>query len=58
MPRKHYRAVQKQIEQAPSKGIFIPNKQKPRLYILAAAIGAVIFLKGLLLGYLAGRGND
>lgn len=55
MARKHYRAVKKQIEHTPSRGIFISNKQKPRLIMLGVSLLILIFLKGLLLGFIAGK---
>jgi len=53
--RKHYRAVKKQIEQSPAKGIFIPNKQKPKIIIIGICLLLLAFLKGLLFGYICGK---
>lgn len=55
MARKHYRAVKKQIDHSPAKGIFIPNKQKPKLILLGAGLLILAFLKGLLLGFISGK---
>lgn len=55
MARRHYRVVKKEIEQSPAKGIFIPNKAKPKLAAIGISIMIFVFLKGLLLGYLAGK---
>lgn len=55
--KKHYRAVQKQIEMSPKKGIFIPKKKKNMFIGIGIAIVLVVFIKGLLCGYILGR-ND
>lgn len=55
--KKHYRAVQKRIEKSPGKGIFIPKKKKNMVICISAAILVVVFIKGLLCGYILGR-ND
>ncbi len=55
--KKHYRAVQKQIENSPSKSILIPKKNKNKLIGIGVCILILAFLKGMLIGYLCGR-ND
>ncbi len=55
MARKHYRAVRKRVEHSPAKGIFIPNKQKPKLILLGISLLLLAFLKGLLLGFISGK---
>jgi len=55
--KKHYRAVKKQIEMSPKKGIFIPKKKKNLAIGIGAAILLVVFIKGILFGYILGR-ND
>ncbi len=55
--KKHYRAVQKQLEMSPKKGIFIPKKKKNLLICISVAVVLVAFIKGLLCGYILGR-ND
>lgn len=57
MSRKHYRAVQKKVEQSPANGIFVPNKQKNKLICLGVGIIVLSFLKGLLFGYIVGKEN-
>lgn len=54
---KHYRAVQREVEQSPSKGIFIPNKQKNKVMLIGVGILVLAFLKGFLFGYILTR-ND
>lgn len=53
--KKHYRAVKKQIETSPQKGIFIPKKKKNTLICVGVGILIVTFLKGLLFGYILGK---
>lgn len=55
MARKHYRAVQKKVEQSPANGIFIPNKEKNKIFIIAICILILAFLKGMFLGYLVSK---
>lgn len=55
MARKHYRAVKKQVEHSPAKGMFISNKQKPKLILLGVSLLLLAFLKGLLLGFISGK---
>lgn len=57
MAKKHYRVGKKQVEINYPKGTFIPNAEKPKLYTLGFVILMLIFLKGILLGYIFGR-ND
>lgn len=52
-PVRHYRVAEKQVQQNPYKGTFIPNKDKARLGIFAAGIGALLFILGLLIGAVA-----
>lgn len=52
---KHYRAVQREVEQSPSKGIFIPNKQKNKVILISVGILILAFLKGFLFGYISSR---
>lgn len=55
--KKHYRAVQRQIETSPKKGIFIPKKKKSLFIFVSVAVLLVAFIKGLLCGYILGK-ND
>ncbi len=55
--KKHYRAVKKQIEMSPKKGIFIPKKKKSLVIGISIAVVLVVFIKGVLCGYILGR-ND
>lgn len=55
MAKKHYRTARKKVEQAPSKGTFVQNKDKKKYLAIAVGIMIFVFLKGLLLGFLAGR---
>lgn len=57
--KKHYRAVQKRMEQSPQKGkgIFIPKKKKNIAIAVGVAIMSIAFLKGLLFGYILGKKN-
>lgn len=55
MAKKHYRASRRQLEVTSPKGTFIPNNQKSKLITLSCIIVGLIFIKGLLLGYLMGR---
>ncbi len=53
--KKHYRAVQKQIEMSPKNGIFIPKKKKNLLICVSVAVVVLAFIKGLLVGYILGK---
>ena len=53
--KKHYRAAKKQIEQQPLNGIFIPNRDKSKLVIIAAATAFTLFVMGALIGFIAGK---
>ena len=55
MAKKHYRAFKKQLEVTSPKGTFIPNNQKSKLITISCVIVGLIFIKGLLLGYIFGR---
>jgi len=55
--KKHYRAVQKQIEMSPRNGIVIPKKKKNLVIGISVAVIVLAFIKGLLCGYILGR-ND
>lgn len=55
MAKKHYRAFKKQLEVTSPKGTFIPNHQKSKLITLSCIIVALLFIKGILLGYIIGR---
>lgn len=55
MAKKHYRAFKKQLEVTSPKGTFIPNNQKSKLITISCVIVGLIFIKGLLLGYILGR---
>ena len=46
-PTRHYRVAEKQVQQNPYKGTFIPNSDKTKLGIFAAG--------GLLIGAVANR---
>ena len=54
-PTRHYRVVEKQVQQNPYKGTFIPNSDKTKLGIFAAGVGALLFVLGLLIGAVANR---
>lgn len=53
--RKHYRVAKKEAETAPNKGIFISNEHKKKGLIILSVFIAVVFVKGFLFGYIAGR---
>lgn len=55
MAKKHYRAFKKQLEVTSPKGTFIPNNQKSKLITISCVIVGLMFIKGLLLGYILGR---
>lgn len=55
MARKHYRAAKKQVEHKHEKGVFIPDKYKTKLIFAGVGLVILIFLKGLLVGYISGR---
>lgn len=57
MAKKHYRAARKQVEANFPKGTFISNNDKQKLCLLGFGVLLLVFLKGLLLGYITGR-ND
>ena len=52
-PTRHYRVAEKQVQQNPYKGTFIPNGDKTKLGIFAA--GVLLFVLGLLIGAVANR---
>lgn len=43
-PTRHYRVAEKQVQQNPYKGTFIPNSDKTKLGIFAAGVGALLFV--------------
>ena len=51
----YYRVAEKQVQQNPYKGTFIPNGDKTKLGIFAAGVGALLFVLGLLIGAVANR---
>ena len=53
--KKHYRAVQKQIEMSPKNVIFIHKKKKNLLICVSVAVLVLSFIKGLLVGYILGK---
>ncbi len=55
MAKKHYRAFKKQLELTSPKGTFVTNDQKSKLMILSVVFLALIFVKGLFLGYILGK---
>ncbi len=55
MAKKHYRAFKKQLELTSPKGTFITNNQKSKLMILSVIFLALVFVKGLFLGYILGK---
>lgn len=55
MAKKHYRAFKKQLEVTSPKGTFIPNNQKCKILTVAGIIIGLLFLKGILIGYLIGN---
>lgn len=55
--RRHYRAAKKEIDQNPTKGVFIPNKDKTKVAAAAGIAGGIVFVMGLLIGLVAGS-ND
>ena len=57
MARKHYRAMKKQVQQTPGKGtgIFIPKKKKNQFFGAIALFSALLFVHGILIGYIVGK---
>ncbi|NLJ88308.1 MAG: hypothetical protein GX327_05930 [Epulopiscium sp.] len=53
--QRHYRVAQKEIEQAPNKGVFIENDKKQLYTIFAGVILVFTFIQGLVIGYFIGR---
>lgn len=53
--KRHYRVAQKQVEQAPSKGVFIANEKKNQYILFAIGMFLIIFIKGFIIGYLVAR---
>ncbi len=47
---KHYRVAQKEVEQR--SGLFIPEENKPEVFIIAIAVVLLAFIKGLIIGSL------
>lgn len=52
---RHYRVAQKEVEQSPSKGIFIENDKKQQYIIFAVVMFVFTFIQGLIIGYFASR---
>ncbi len=56
--RRHYRVAQEETQKITQKGLFIPENKKSKLIVIGIAILFVIFLKGMLFGYIAGKDID
>ncbi|NLM12570.1 MAG: hypothetical protein GX209_02330 [Epulopiscium sp.] len=53
--KRHYRVAQKEIEQSPSRGIFIANDKKQTYILFAIGIFIFTFIQGFILGYFVSR---
>lgn len=53
--RRHYRVAEREAEQNPSRGIFVPNKKRPKFMVIAAIALAVAFINGLITGLLISK---
>ncbi len=54
-PTKHYRAAEQEARAHSLNGVFVPDEEKPKLAVCAAALSVLVFLLGLLVGAAAGR---
>ncbi len=57
---RHYRAAKREVEYKPaaSKGVFIRNDLKSKLAMGALLAGVILFIKGLIIGYLFAQRED
>lgn len=58
MARKHYRAFKKEVEANSTKGTFIPNSQKSRLFGISSIFVGLTFIVGTLIGFILGKKDD
>ncbi|MCL2873635.1 MAG: hypothetical protein FWE29_01735 [Defluviitaleaceae bacterium] len=53
--RRHYRVAQRESQQNPARGIFIPNKKKKKIFSVAALFLVGAFIDGIILGCLISK---
>lgn len=53
--KRHYRVAQKEVAQAPSKGIFIAKDKKQQYLLFAVGMFLFIFIQGFVIGYFTSR---
>ena len=56
--RRHYRVAQREAQHKPARGIFISNKKKSKVAVIASVILAAAFIKGILIGCLITKWNS
>ncbi len=54
-PTKHYRAAEQEAKAHSLNGVFVPDADKPKLAVCAAAVSVLVFLLGLLIGAVSSR---
>ena len=53
--RRHYRVAQRETQQKPARGIFIPNKKKAKIAVIAALILIGAFIDGIIVGCMVSK---
>jgi len=56
--RRHHRVAKKSVENNSVKGILIPEEHKNRLCIFTVAFLTLIFIKGILVGFVLANNED
>ena len=53
---RHYRVAQKEVEQR--TGLFIPEEEETKVLLIAVAAVLFVFIEGLIIGCLWGKGSN
>ncbi len=53
--RKHYRAANKVADEGILGGLFIPEKQRKQMMMMAILFMIIAFLKGMIIGYMLAK---
>ena len=56
--RKHHRVAKKSAQNNSVKGIFLPHEHKNKLCILTVVFLIMVFIKGILLGFVIANNED
>ncbi len=49
--RRHYRVAQREAEQSPSKGTFVPNEKRNTLLAIGLVVLFMTYVSGVMFGY-------